>query len=162
MQRNRQNNSNLPGYENIIVWRDRDRRRRGVAGMPEDTAGGRFAGGRAQKTRANGIEAARIRAHEFSRLYGCCGGVPDGGCLPVLSGNIRDAGQQRGVREDFARLSGCGCKDVEEGKFRCGVSLYQWGRDQRAEPQILVEGKGTNRNPTDGAVRSGLLETGIY
>lgn len=50
----------------------------------------------------DGGEAAGIRAHELSRLYGGDGGVPGGGRLPVLSGDICDTGEQRRTCEDCA------------------------------------------------------------
>src|SRR6266404_6828715 len=153
MQRNRRNNSNLPGYENIIVWRERNSRRGGLAGLPEYAAGCRVVRDRAEAAGPNGIETAGIRARGLSRLYGGGEGVPSRGCLLALSGDIRDAGEQRGVRENFARLPGCGCEDVEAGKSRCGVSLYQRRGNQRREPHILVEGEGANRKRIDGARR---------
>src|SRR5258706_3960588 len=157
LQLNRRNNSNLPGYENIIIWREWNGGRRDIAGLPEYAAGCRVAGDCAETAGPNGIEAAGIRARGLPRLYGRSGGVPCGRCLLVLSGDIRDAGEQRGVRENFARLPGCGCEDVEAGKSRCGVSLYQRGRDQRREPHILVEGEGANRKRIDGARRRELF-----
>src|SRR5882724_8076666 len=96
MQLNQRNNSNFLTDENIIVWCERNSRRRGVAGLPEGASGCRVAGDCAETPGPNGIEAAGIRARGLSRLYGRGGGVPGGRCLPVLSGDIRDAGEQRG------------------------------------------------------------------
>src|SRR5205807_4727312 len=129
--------------------------------MPGHDGRERGAGDRAEAAGVDGGEAVGARADELSGLCGGDGGVPGGGCVPVLLGDIGDTGEQRGVREDFARLRDRGREDVEDGESRGGVSLYQREGNSGGEPHVLVEG-GTNRERIDGAGGSELLEAGVY
>src|SRR5207302_9329947 len=108
--------------------------------MPGHDGRERGAGDRAEAAGVDGGEAVGARADELSGLCGGDGGVPGGGCVPVLLGVMVDRVEQRGVGEDFEGLGIAAGEDFEDGGSGGGVAIYRregnWGEGR----PLRVEG----------------------